>query len=67
MLIPHTGQDVTDQAPGCDDVAIYASGPKAHLVRGVMEQNWIYHVMKLVAIANSGFTWIDSRQRLHGS
>jgi alkaline phosphatase len=27
-------------------VAIYASGPEAHLVRGVMEQNWIYHVMK---------------------
>ena len=29
-----------------EDVAIYASGPKAYLVRGVMEQNWIYHVMK---------------------
>jgi alkaline phosphatase len=29
-----------------EDVAIFASGPKAHLVRGVMEQNWIYHVMK---------------------
>lgn len=29
-----------------EDVAIYASGPKAHLVRGTMEQNWIYHVMK---------------------
>lgn len=29
-----------------EDVAIYASGPKAYLVHGVMEQNWIYHVMK---------------------
>lgn len=29
-----------------EDVAIFASGPKAHLVHGSMEQNWIYHVMK---------------------
>jgi alkaline phosphatase len=29
-----------------EDVGIYASGPKAHFVHGVMEQNWIYHVMK---------------------
>jgi alkaline phosphatase len=29
-----------------EDVAIYASGPKAYLMRGTMEQNWIYHVMK---------------------
>lgn len=29
-----------------EDVAIYANGPKAHLVRGSMEQNWIYHVMR---------------------
>jgi alkaline phosphatase len=29
-----------------EDVAVYASGPRAHLVRGSMEQNWIYHVMK---------------------
>ena len=29
-----------------EDVAIYASGPKAYLVRGSMEENWIYHVMK---------------------
>jgi alkaline phosphatase len=33
---PHSGEDV----------AIYASGPGAHLVHGVMEQNWIYHVMR---------------------
>ncbi len=29
-----------------EDVAIYAIGPKAHLVHGSMEQNWIYHVMR---------------------
>ena len=31
---------------GGEDVAIYARGPKAHLVRGSMEQNWIFHVMR---------------------
>jgi alkaline phosphatase len=29
-----------------EDVPVYASGPKAHLVRGTMEQNWIFHVMR---------------------
>jgi alkaline phosphatase len=29
-----------------EEVAIYASGPWSHLVRGTMEQNWIFHVMK---------------------
>jgi alkaline phosphatase len=29
-----------------EDVAVFASGPKAYLIRGSMEQNWIYHVMK---------------------
>ena len=28
-----------------EDVAIFASGPKAHLFHGVVEQNVIYHVM----------------------
>lgn len=28
-----------------EDVAIYATGPKAHLFRGTQEQNYIYHVM----------------------
>ncbi|MSQ58543.1 MAG: alkaline phosphatase [Betaproteobacteria bacterium] len=31
---------------GGEDVAIYATGPKSHLVHGSMEQNWIYHVMR---------------------
>lgn len=29
-----------------EDVAIFARGPQAHLVRGAMEQNWIFHVMR---------------------
>ncbi len=29
-----------------DDVAIYASGPWAHLFDGTVEQNYIYHVMR---------------------
>lgn len=29
-----------------EDVAIFASGPKAHLLHGVQEQNYIFHVMK---------------------
>ena len=28
-----------------EEVAIYAKGPYSHYVRGVMEQNWIFHVM----------------------
>ena len=30
---------------GGEDVAIYARGPQAHLIRGVLEQNVIFHVM----------------------
>jgi alkaline phosphatase len=28
-----------------EDVAIFAKGPKAYLFQGVVEQNYIYHVM----------------------
>ena len=31
---------------GGEDVGIWARGPKAYLVRGSMEQNWIFHVMR---------------------
>lgn len=31
---------------GGDDVAIYAQGPWSHLLNGVVEQNFIFHVMK---------------------
>jgi len=30
---------------GGQDVAVYASGPKAYLVSGVFEQNYIFHVI----------------------
>jgi alkaline phosphatase len=30
---------------GGQDVTIYASGPRAHLFGGVVEQNYIFHVM----------------------
>lgn len=29
-----------------DDIAVYAQGPWAHLLTGVIEQNYLYHVMK---------------------
>ncbi|WP_374764551.1 alkaline phosphatase [Yunchengibacter salinarum] len=31
---------------GGEDVALYAIGPQAHLARGLMEQNVIYHLMR---------------------
>ncbi len=31
---------------GGQDVGIYASGPKAHLIGGVVEQNYIFHVIE---------------------
>lgn len=34
---------------GGEDVAAYARGPWAHLIRGVQEQNYIYHVMRYAA------------------
>ena len=45
-FLPESTVPLSSETHSGEDVAIYASGPKAHLVRGVMEQNWIYHVMK---------------------
>jgi alkaline phosphatase len=39
-LVPTLGE-----THGGEDVAIYASGPQAHLFRGTMEQSSIFHVM----------------------
>lgn len=36
---------MTSETHGGDDVAIFASGPYAHLFQGVVDQNFIYHVM----------------------
>lgn len=40
-LVPHYGE-----THGGEDVAIYAIGPWAHLIHGVQEQSYIYHVMR---------------------
>jgi len=41
VLIPTKSETHSGQ-----DVGIYASGPKAHLIGGVVEQNYIFHVME---------------------
>jgi alkaline phosphatase len=35
----------TSESHGGEDVAIFAIGVNAHLIRGSMEQNWIFYVM----------------------
>jgi len=35
----------TSESHGGEDVAIFATGVNAHLIRGSMEQNWIFYVM----------------------
>lgn len=37
---------LNSETHGGEDVAIYATGPQAHLIHGVQEQNIIFHVMK---------------------
>jgi alkaline phosphatase len=34
-----------DETHGGEDVAIFANGVNAHLIRGSMEENWIFYVM----------------------
>jgi len=36
---------MSSETHGGEDVAIFAIGPNAHLIRGSMEQNWIFYVM----------------------
>ena len=36
---------LAEETHGGEDVAIFASGPNAHLIRGSMEENWIFYVM----------------------
>lgn len=45
-FMPESTVPLGSETHAGEDVAIYATGPRAHLVRGVMEQNWIYHVMR---------------------
>jgi alkaline phosphatase len=35
----------SDETHGGEDVAIFATGVNAHLIRGSMEENWIFYVM----------------------
>ncbi len=37
---------LTDETHGGEDVAIFATGAGSNLVQGVMEENWIFYVMK---------------------
>ncbi|VAW56156.1 Alkaline phosphatase [hydrothermal vent metagenome] len=38
--------EMYSESHSAEDVAIYANGPYAHLIHGVQEQNYIYHVMR---------------------
>ncbi|XP_071040594.1 alkaline phosphatase, tissue-nonspecific isozyme [Parasteatoda tepidariorum] len=40
---------MSDETHGGEDVPIYATGPMAHLFRGVVEQNYVAHVMAYAA------------------
>ena len=37
---------LADETHGGEDVAIFATGADSQLIRGVMEENWIFYVMK---------------------
>ncbi len=37
---------LNDETHGGEDVAIFANGAGSNLVSGVMEENWIFYVMK---------------------
>jgi alkaline phosphatase len=43
--LSETAIPADDAEHGGEDVALYADGPQAHLFRGVLEQNVIFHVM----------------------
>ncbi len=36
---------LSSETHGGQDVPVYASGPGAHLIHGVQEQSYVYHVM----------------------
>jgi alkaline phosphatase len=50
VIHPDYKQEATvplgDETHGGEDVAIFANGAGAYLVRGSMEENWIFFVMK---------------------
>lgn len=42
----------SSETHGGEDVAVYASGPGAHLMRGVVEQSYVFHVLDYAAGLN---------------
>ena len=46
---------------GGEDVAIYANGPMSHMFRGVVEQNYIAHVMAYASCVGeyTSCEWMD--------
>lgn len=48
-FIQDTAVPMKEETHGGEDVPIYAQGPMAHLFRGVVEQNYIAHVMAYAA------------------
>ena len=44
-IYPEANIPMSAETHGGEDVAIFAIGPNAHLIRGSMEQNWIFYVM----------------------
>ena len=45
-FLQEAGVPLGSETHAGEDVSVYATGPKAYLVRGTMEQNWIFHVMR---------------------
>ncbi|MCB2054572.1 MAG: alkaline phosphatase [Geminicoccaceae bacterium] len=43
----------SSETHGGEDVAVYARGPGAHLMRGVVEQSYVFHVMDHAADLNA--------------
>ena len=50
VMNPDYKQEATvplnDETHGGEDVAIFANGAGSDLIKGVMEQNWIFYAMK---------------------
>ena len=49
MFFQDVAIPLDDETHGGEDVPIYANGPMAHLFRGVVEQNYVAHVMAYAA------------------
>jgi alkaline phosphatase len=47
--LQYAGIPMSDGTHSGEDVPVYARGPGAHLIRGVVEQNYLFHVMNAAA------------------